>query len=268
MKFVFAKDKSHIKNINVAFQNQNPIKQGKYRLKLAARNVYSVYVNDVFVHYGPSRSAHHYLQQDELFLDLMKPNNYITIEVVGHNINNYYFADETPLFAVELFSDQVLLQTTDDFSCYLLDDRIRKVQRYSYQRNFAESYKQDKDRQNFYLGDCQMFPKLEVIEVEIPILTKRQTPYPIFDEIKNISVVETGTFSLDMTLPIWHDRAIDLITQTYKGYPKETLEVVLSDNVSRFVYKKSSLLHLQDIKKNQYQIFDTARTLTGFIQLD
>ncbi|MFA6801490.1 MAG: hypothetical protein WCR19_05235, partial [Acholeplasmataceae bacterium] len=223
---------------------------------------------DVFVHYGPSRSAHHYLQIDELVLDLMKPNNYITIEVVGHNINNYYFADETPLFAVELYSNQVLIQTTDNFSCFLLDDRIRKVQRYSYQRNFAESYKQNKDRQNFYLGDCQMFPKLLCTDVEAPILLQRQTPYPIFDVIDQIFVVEMGTFALDDTLPIWHDRAIDLITQTYKGYSKETLEVALSDNVSRFVYKKSSLLQTKDINKNQYHIYDTLRTLTGFIRLD
>lgn len=266
MKFVFAKDKRDIKNINVAFQNKKPIPKGLYELHLAARNVYRVWMNNQFIHYGPSRSAHQYLQKDVLSIALPKDSNYITIEVVGHNVNNYYFADELPLFGIDVYQKSKLSLTTDDFACYLLDDRTRKIQRYSFQRNFAESYIQQKDRSHFYLGNSSLYPTLTVETVDAPILIKRQTPYPKFEVKTNIVRVETGTFHIDYALPVWNNRAIDNISTTFKGYPKEALSHLLSDDVSRYVYQKNN----KDgsyIKTNEYQIFDTQRTLTGFIRL-
>ncbi len=267
MDFVFASQVRNIKNINVAFQNIKPIPKGVYTLKLAALNVYRVFINDVFFHYGPSRSAHGYLQQDELQLHLTGEVNYITVEVVGNNVNNYYIADELPTFAAELYQRNQLLLKTDSFECFLLNDRTIKIQRYSFQRAFAESYDMTLDRSSFYLGDRSMFPKISVEKVTPPFVQKRLVPYPMWHVSNQLPKVENGTFSIDSSRPVWNDRAIDQISETYQGYYRHELEVKLSDEVSQSVFEKSVLNNEKLIQPFCYHIYDTKRTLTGFLNL-
>lgn len=267
MQFVFAKGKSDEKNINVAFQNAIKIDKGSYRLRLAALNVYRLFVNDVFIMYGPSRSAHGYLQVDEINIDCTSEHNYLTIEVVGNNINSYCFCDEKPKFAIELLKNDEVLLETKDFNCYLLNDRVRKVQRYSFQRCFTEVYNYLLDRSSFYLGDSKQFPLLELEIVEAPTLLTRKTPLPFLEKHNDIAKVENGSFSIDDSLPIWNDRAIDNISPKFKGFKKSELEVFISDEVSKFVYKKTSLNDKRMLNSGEYFIFDTKRTLTGFLEL-
>jgi alpha-L-rhamnosidase len=267
MIFVFPKEHHHTMNINVAFQNEMPLPKGTYDLEIAARNAYRIYANDTFTHYGPSRSAHGYLQVDKIKLQLQNQENFITVEVVGHNINSYYFVDEPPLFAAKLSKEQLPILSTNHFECYLLDDRIRKIQRYSFQRDFAESYKKSKDRSFFYLGHKNMFPKLETEAVKSPKLINRQTPYPVFQMYEPMHKVEEGTFQLDTQKPIWTDRAIDNISNTYKGYKREDLDVYLTDDISRFVYLKQNLTSSKTLTNQTYFIYDAYRTLTGFTQI-
>ncbi len=267
MNFVFSSLYRKTKNINVAFQNEAPLQKGIYKIKLAARNTYRVFLNDVLIHYGPSRSAHGYLQEDQLLIHADRIKNYITIEVVGHNINSYYFVDEEPLFGIEIYLNEQLLLHTNNFQCYLLNDRTTKIQRYSFQRDFAESYVQKVDRSIFYLGNHNMFPRLDVMSCEAPKVIARQTPYPDLTHIETLSSVESGQFILDTTLPIWTDRAIENISETFKGYEKQEFDIRLSDDISRIVYQSSEGYLCKSLSNYQYQIYDATRTLTGFIKL-
>lgn len=256
-------------NINVAFQNQKPLAKGVYTIEVAARNAYRLFANTTCIHNGPSRSAHGFLQVDTMEIHLLNEANYVTIEVVGNNINSYCCADEPPLFAARIHQDHHPLLETEDFQCFFLTDRTMKVQRYSFQRCFAESYVQSHDRSAFYLGDKTLFPPLEVEPVKSPKLLPRQTPYPRLETIEFKQPIESGTFYRDASKPVWRDRAIDNISDIFKGYSRESLDVNLTDDVSRFVYRKQTKA-IQDktLNANTYAVYDAQRTLTGFTQCD
>ena len=44
-------------------------KHSDTRLKIIAKDLYNVYINGVFAHYGPARAAKGYARVDELLLD-------------------------------------------------------------------------------------------------------------------------------------------------------------------------------------------------------
>jgi alpha-L-rhamnosidase len=145
-------------------------KNQKAVLRVAAATIYRAWLNGEFLGCGPARGPHGYFRVDEWDLagNLKPGKNLVAIEVAGYNCNSYYLLDQPSFCQAEVTAgDRVLAATrrpflirkvrppeitardhvaaataTDGvpFAAGVLDYRVQKVQRYSFQRPFIEVY--------------------------------------------------------------------------------------------------------------------------------
>lgn len=271
MKAIWPEGLQNEKNINVAFVLDEVVNVDGLSLTIAAKNVYRLFINGKLTGYGPARAAHGYVRIDIYNLSNIKKGERIIIvaEVFGANANNYYFPDEKPYFAAQLTKDSIVHYSTNngDFKAYLLKDRVQKIQRYSFQRPFAECYVMDKCRTNFYQGDFLMFPLLDTEFVQMDWVIDRYAPYPAFEQADIQSLCEQGIVVIDESQWKWDHRCLHP-NDTLRGYLKDELTVCMSDEASAFVYHMGqNTQSTHDIGTLQYRLFDFGRTITGFFEL-
>ena len=142
-------------NCELAFRMVLPkFNKGRTVLALAVSTIYRVRINGVFVATGPARAAHEFYCVDELDITkyLIKDQNVIVIEVVGYNVNSYDTLDQPAFLQAEILRNHVPISWTGEglIQIYDLQQRVQKVQRYSSQRAFAECYRLNAAKQNFY----------------------------------------------------------------------------------------------------------------------
>ena len=108
-----------------------------------ARDVYNLYINGEFVQYGPARAAKGYAREERVALGkyLTEEKNEICVYVQSHYTKTLCFAYEKPLFAGEILVDGKVVVGTDGFECYLMSDKLQRVERMSSQRGYVEVYK-------------------------------------------------------------------------------------------------------------------------------
>ena len=81
--------------------------------------------------------------------------------------------------------------STDDFACFHLDDRVKRIEKYSMQRTFAEAYEMKEGRLAFYLG-AGRFPPSEVVPVKGPELLESGLSEPTYAPVAAERVVGEG----------------------------------------------------------------------------
>ena len=59
------------------------------------------------------------------------------VESAAYNVNSYYTILQQPFFGAELEGMDGASYSTDDFACFHLDDRVKRIEKYSMQRTFA-----------------------------------------------------------------------------------------------------------------------------------
>ena len=119
----------------------------KVVLRVAAATIYRAWLNGHFLGCGPARGPHGYFRVDQWDLGgkLQPGKNVIALEVAGYNANSYYLLDQPSFLQAEVVAgDRVLASTAGEgekFAAQVLDYRVQKVQRYSFQRPFTEVYR-------------------------------------------------------------------------------------------------------------------------------
>lgn len=227
------------------------------KITLAGASLYRLYADGKFIFFGPQRAAKGYAR--EISFDINA--RHITVEVESIYIETFWVIKQEPFFACEVTTDSGEKYTSDDFTCYLLNDRVTKVQKYSYQRGFAESYRIEKDRQDLYNG-ISIYPRLKTKAVILPSILPSYVDVPTYDEIKPACQIENGTAVVSDEIPVWRDRAHTMAGNELGGYKIEEWEDSVSDIPSRFVYHKNTTDG--DYK---YRLYDYGRAITGFTQL-
>ncbi|MFY7952789.1 MAG: hypothetical protein ACOVT5_09795, partial [Armatimonadaceae bacterium] len=117
---------------------------GRVHLRLAASTRYRAWVNGKFVGHGPSRGPHGFYRVDIWDIGaLLKPGeNIVAIEVAGYNCNSFYTLDQPSFLHAEVANGTRVLASTGGpgmpFAARRLEERVRKVPRYSFQRPFME----------------------------------------------------------------------------------------------------------------------------------
>ena len=153
MEKIWSKELLGEKNISLAFVYKAESKK-ELSLRLAASNEYQVFCNGNFTAYGPMRSAHRYSHVRTYKLSPDECGRVCAAVIVcGAQINSFDRVNEPPFFAAELLSDDKIIARSSDFKAYRLADRLQKVQRYSFQRTFTESYKLTEDREALLKGN-------------------------------------------------------------------------------------------------------------------
>lgn len=232
MKFIYSKEFYTEMNRTVAFRTR--LAAGSYRADIAAGNVFRVWLNDVMIACGPMRTAHGYCNLLRLPLQI-KEDSWFTVEIAGYNINTYSHADGAPFFGAEISENGKCIRTAEDFLCYHFFDREQKVNKYSMQRFFAEVYRENVPRREFYCGG-DAFPELETMEVNGPVLLDCDIPMPDFAPIFPLEEKDGGKVKIDPAKEpyesFWFYPSEHFCT---RGFQKDELTTDLSHEVSRIV---------------------------------
>lgn len=233
-------------------------------LHLTGVSDYQVFLNGKLLHYGPARSAFQKHQVDVLPLEC-EENNRLVIELSSYQCLSFTRIKEDGFLCAEIFSSTgKSLYATSDFACYLNSTRLRKVIRFSYQREFSESYVMDEKTQKslFAPGEEIALPRLKLSPVvSYDEYWERICRYPKLEDQK-ADLVESGSFRIDESAKIYDDRYIH--SYFLDIFAPEEWEIdsnkVASQLVAETVAAKTS--HL---KEGQYSTFELPVSKTGFL---
>ena len=210
-------------------------------IHIIAKDVYNLFINGVFVHYGPARAAKNYARVDRISIDkyLNKENNIISVYVQANNTSSLCFALEQPLFGAEIYLEENLYCDASAFDCFKMTDKLSKVERMSSQRGYVEVYRMERNREPFVSAD---FPKVNKIEVATPLLLERNVAYANNEE-KFAAQYEEGGVFIDESR-IWKNDFTDLMDGVGKGkwdgYFRSECEELLSVRLNSFVLDKDA----------------------------
>ena len=251
-------------------------------VRVAGSSRYRLYVNGSFAGHGPARGPHNWYRIDEWPVGdfLVDGDNVIVIEAAGYNVNSYYLLDQPSFVQAEVVADGKAIGSTGSdthgFETFLLPEKVKKVQRYSFQRTFIEYYRLGPEWGSWRTAGTVFREKVRCEILEDKQLIPRRVPRPAFDLRQPISRVSVGTVKLG-AIPekLWKDRALTGIGENYRGYPEEELDLVLSTELQRLHYTARdsvtlpySPAHNKDMDAGSWQVYDFGTNLTGFIGLE
>ncbi len=248
-------------------------------LRLTGSTVYRAWLNGRFCGYGPARGPHGYYRIDQWDLTpgLRPGKNVVAVEVAGYNVNSYYLLDQPSFLQAEVMAGGKILASTGGdgvpFEATILNERIQKVQRYSFQRPFAEVYElapgwsawQDDPGCRITAATCAVQPS--------KALLRRGVPYPTFACKPVARRVGQGSIEkIEKVKDLWKDRSLTQIGPKLGGYPRKELEVVYSIELQRLRSKPAGPVadpfRVPDplpVAKDGYQILDLGTNFTGFV---
>lgn len=194
-KPVWIKGKERERNLCVSFRTKTGKEKGNVVLRIAASSIYNAYINGQFLAYGPARACFGHFRVDEIDITpyLTKEENVIAIDVAGYNADSFYVMNQPSFLQAEMVIDgNAVLFTGKDFECILLKEKVQRVQRYSFQRPFAEAYELDETYFNFKTGTGNTPDTEELVETPPVKLLKRDALYPQYEKTPASGVVSSG----------------------------------------------------------------------------
>ncbi len=233
-------------------------------LSVTGHSLYQVFLNGRLIAEGPARAGHGFYRVDRLDLTphLADGENRVEIITAGYNVNSFYLLDEPSFVCAELFVDSVCAAATgkDGFTAKEYSGRVRKVQRYSFQRPFTEVYSlpsEDADAELEITADKKFI--------------SRDVPYPDYEFTPFERVIKTGTFEYKDRERYYGDRSVTRIDTKLKGYPMDELTVFSMKEAERLECTGSTCdlpAGNIEIDGNGFVIADIGAELTGFFSMD
>ena len=245
-----------------------------YQLKIAVAYVYRLYINGEFVCYGPARAAHGYARVDRVDITdrLSDGENVIAIETVGYNVNAYYLINQTSFVCCEIESDgEVISATGYDFNGLRLYERVQKCPRYSFQRNFPDVWKLNRNDVRYsWKTEEVSFDSTQLVDVQIQFL-ERNSLMPEFNVDESARLVESGMLeSCELPEYIKIQRFNQNPDQIFLGFSMEELEA--NPEYEYYTTKKIKVENISIgselvIREGSYVLIDMSRNYTGFVKM-
>lgn len=234
------------------------------RLDITGHSVYQVFVNGRLAADGPARAGHGFYRVDTLDLSPLcaGEDNEITVIAAGYNVNSFYLVDAPSFVCAELYDNGKISAYTggEGFTYQRYSDRVQRVQRYSFQRPFAEAYRLPAVRE-----------PASVEPTEKKNFICRGVPYPDYDKAAFVRVISKGGFEIKDKKNYFDDRAVSGVSDKLKGFKKDELELFISREAERVSCSGRSAdlpADIINLGKNEYVIADAGAELTGFIELE
>lgn len=266
-------------NVNAGFRAivERP-KEGHVALRLAASTIYRAFVNGEYVGHGPARGPHGYYRVDEWDITpkLHDGQNVVAIEVASYNANSYYLLDQPGFLQAEIVNGNQTLAATGDgdtFAAWAPGQRIQKVDRYSFQRPFSESYRLNADFDAWRKDPKAALPVEKCAVVGEKKLLARGVSYPTFEKKPALQHVASGTLeSQPKDFKPKKSQGITCVNDKCKGYPEAELEYVSYLEVQK-VKEKSREAMGEPISSDaafsmpemSFNIIDFGTNFTGFL---
>jgi alpha-L-rhamnosidase len=248
-------------------------------LRLAASTIYRVTLNGEFIGHGPARAAHGFYRVDDWDLTdkLASGKNVMAIEVAGYNSNSYYLLDQPSFLQAEITAGDRVVASTDGegvrLTATVLDYRLQKVQRFSFQRPFIEVYRLEPGFDAWLRDPAAKVSSVATSVSPAKTLLPRGVLYPDFAVRKPVRRVATGRLVPRADAgKLTKDRSINEVGPKLKGFPEKELEVIPSLDVQRMESKdmakvdrpfdENPKLALAD---GAFEILDLGVNRTGFV---
>jgi len=267
------------KNCNVGFRAifAAPA-SGEAVLRVAASSVYRIFLNGDLIGYGPARGPHGFHRVDQWPMPhLQGGQNILSIEVTVYNVNSYYMVDQPGFLQAEVLAEGRVLASTDGkgsrFVAQLLSTRVRKVQRYSFQRPFIEMYRLDAGCDDWRQKADASFKPVQCERTEKKKYLPRRVPYPELAQRPALWRLARGRLEA-IALPErpWKDRSLTKIDKNLGGFVESELASIPSLEMQGFrsTPLDSGTLAVspgdQEVLTDKaYLIHDLGVNLTGFI---
>ncbi len=247
-------------------------------LKIATSGFYRVFLNGEFVAHGPARCAKGFFRVDEVELTLENGQNHLSIEAANYYINSFASQMQEGFIQAEVSVDGVVTAATGvgGFKSFRLDERVRRVQRFSFQRPAAESYRLTPDVHNWRVGGkSSSAVPFETEDTDKKALLPRGiSPFKVsragFEKKMSYGLFITGVKPEKYR----KDRSLYNVGDPCKaelgGFKEDELEWHLSDDVQE--WKTVELIPdtcdysgETALKKGQFEILSLPAEKTGFI---
>lgn len=233
-------------------------------LRVAAAGPYQIFVNGRFLHYGPARAGHGFFRVDEVDLTpYLARDNRLEISCVAYGVNSYVQVDALPFVAAELVRDGTVIAATgtDAFTAYRYTPRIQKIQRYSFQRPFAEAY-------DFHraVEEAAPIPLCEVRDARV--FLERGVALPLLERADAKAVLCRGKVGLLAHPPKYDHAFITAISPALQGFPAEELERCTVWEAQKLSFTVTDAApyagNTLDLPENGFGVLDMGRNLCGF----
>ena len=226
-------------------------------IAVIAKYTYNLFINGQFVCYGPARTASGYASIDNIDISkfLTEEQNEIALYSLSVETKTLCFSEGASYLGCELTVDGVTCDASE-FQCFLMKDRVDKVERMSSQRGYVEVYRQSADRSTF--SDCE--PASLTLR-EAPQLLERRVPFSLNEQTEG-AAFEKGGVTFDCTEQ-WDACLVNFLSACTDGdfYPLKACETVLYRELQKMRF------HKDGTEKCQYTLYDLGKTYSGKIKL-
>ncbi len=248
-------------------------------LRIAGSSIYSIFINGKFVFTGPARAAHGYYRVDEIPVGkyLTEETNFITVRLCAYNCNSFSLLDQPGFLCAELEQDGEIVRYTDEsgmggFGCVELDERVRGVFRYSFQRNFSEAYRLDGRYAAFDLDpENSGHRSVSLSKQETKSFIVRDLFLPDFEIEPVQEIVGRGTVISGIEAPLYRTRE-HFKTDILDCFDDDELEYRCLDEVRSLAFEKTDRTVLpweaEEIVADRFTDLSFRCNLTGLIDLD
>lgn len=248
------------KEMNVSMALKCTVGEGE-SLNITSASPYQAFIENELIACGPARAGHGYYRVDVIDLEKYKGKT-LYILAAGYNVNSFSVIDAPSFVCAEICGKDGVRRATgfDGFDIFEYTGRVKKVQRYSFQRPFAEVY--DYTKKALVPANAERVGDKQFIE--------RGVPYPEYEIYPARSAVSSGSFVFRDKEKYFDDRCISNISPIFKGYPKNELDVQSAMETERVCCTTAPFVkdaENVDMPENTYAIFDLGAELTGFIRI-
>lgn len=236
----------------------------------AASNPFRIRLNGRFAGYGPARGPERHFRLDVWPLEPIFGTNVIEIECAGYNCNSYYFQCQPSFLQAEVVCDgRSLVKTSDSIGSDVFAARrvarVKKVNRFTFQRMFAEVYE---------VPNHQTEPVALARQPGVTLLPRR-SPRPATDLAEDFHPEEGGRFDYDASSPMPTHPDYNLVASdeyNMLGFSLDELEYNTWDVLTRIRYGKCADVHMSEtggyvLMAGDYLRFDSPCNRTGLVGL-
>lgn len=230
-------------------------------LCIAAQARYQIFLNGNFFAAGPARAGHGFFRIDRYELKNTAEKNTVEIIVAGYNSNSFWLTDQPSFLCAEVIrSGNAIAATGKNFTARRFSERLKKVQRYSFQRPFVEVYDYSKKNDK----------TVELEECETKNFIDRNAPYCEYRKIYAEKILSAGTVSKAIMPKTFNDRSLMKTGEKLKGFDSKELECCSVNEAYKFRSKlKSRNIPFEEISVSDKgtAVFDIGIITTGYAEI-
>jgi len=220
-----------------------------------------LFVNGEPVWFGPKRGAEGYAVISRISVRA-DGRLVVCFDAMHYGINSFQYAEQKAFAGIEVYFGGKLIADISSFVCHRFDDRVKKVERYSCQRNFLEFYDYSDDPQKRFCGYSDNSP-LTLSAVEGVRIIESEGCEPSLKRIEINNLADKGELFVkekyfDEIIPPYAR-----VCDTCLGYTDSELDCRVSSEASRLGFSACDG-GTRGLLDNGYETYILADEKTGW----